>query len=151
MCIFRCVFFFIISRGVHGLGLCPTRDQPTDPPPTGEGVGSARSVLHWKHGRLVKTVHSERSSQNSWFQAKKHQIWQRSNRIWWDLARSDEILLDLDEISLDLLDKSPKYENLLLESEILMPKSGNLRPESGKSRRILEIFVEIWKFFVGNS
>ena len=47
--------------------------------------------------------------------------------------------LDLDEISLDLLDKSPKYENLKSES-------GNLRPESGKSRRNLESFC--WKFLV---
>ena len=57
---------------------------------------------------------------------------------------SSEISLDLDRISLDLLDKSPKYENLL-------PESGNLRSESGKSRWILEISVGFWKFFVENS
>ena len=96
----------------------------------------------------VETVHGEKSSQNSWFQAKKRQIRQRSNRIWWDLARSCEISLDLDEISLDLLDKSPKYENLLLESENLKLESGNLRPEYGKSRRILEISTRFWKFLL---
>ena len=96
----------------------------------------------------VGTVHGEKSSQNSWFQAKKCQIRRRSNRIWWDLARSGEISLDLDKISLDLLNKSPKYENLLLESENLKSESGNLRPESGKSRRILEISARFWKFLL---
>ena len=68
----------------------------------------------------------------------------------WDLARFGEISLDLDEISLDLLDKSPKYENLLLES-------GNLKSESGKSRRNLENlagsgnFYRILENFAGNS
>ena len=64
----------------------------------------------------------------------------------WDLARSSEISLDLDEISLDLLDKSPKYENLLLESGNLKSESGNLRPESGKYRRNLENLAGFWKF-----
>ena len=54
----------------------------------------------------------------------------------------------MDEISLDLLDKSPKYENLLLESENLKLESGNLRPESGKSRRNLEISAGFWKFLL---
>ena len=66
----------------------------------------------------------------------------------WDLARSSEISLDLDEISLDQLDKSPKYENLLLESENLKSEAGNLGPESGKSRRNLEIFAGFWKFLL---
>ena len=86
---------------------------------------------------------------------KKRQIRRRSNQIWWDLARSGEISLDLDEISLDLLDKSSKYENLLLESENLKSEAGNLRPESGKSRRnleisrrILEISAGFWKFLL---
>ena len=96
----------------------------------------------------VETIHGEKSNQNSWFQAKKRQIRRRSNQIWWDLARSGEISLDLDEISLDLLDKSSKYENLLLESENLKSKSGNLRSESGKSRRILEISAGFWKFLL---
>ena len=96
----------------------------------------------------VGTVHGEKSSQNSWFQAKKHQIRRRSNRIWWDLARSGEISLNLGEISLDPFDKSPKYENLLLESENLKSESGNLRPESGKSCRNLEISARFWKFLL---
>ena len=61
----------------------------------------------------------------------------------------------MDEISLDLLDKSPKYENLLLESENLKSESENLksesrnlRPESRKSRWILEISAGFWKFLL---
>ena len=64
---------------------------------------------------------------------------QKNAKFGGDLIGSGEISLDLDEISLELLDKSPKYENLL-------PKSENLKSESGKSRRILEIFC--WKFLV---
>ena len=64
------------------------------------------------------------------------------------LARSGEISLDLDEISLDLLDKSPKYENLLLESGNLKSESGNLRPESGKYRQNLENLAGFWKFLL---
>ena len=57
-----------------------------------------------------------------------------------DLIRSGEISLDLDEISLDLLDKSSKYEILLLASENLKLESRNLRPEFGNFYRNLEIF-----------
>ena len=54
----------------------------------------------------------------------------------------------MDEISLDLLEKSPEYENLLLESENLKLESGNLRLESRKSCRILEISAGFWKFLL---
>ena len=49
-------------------------------------------------------------------------------------AKSGGDLTGSGEILLDLLDKSLKYENLLLESENLKSEFGNLRLEFGKSR-----------------
>ena len=137
-----------VSTGQSELGLYPTRDRPNR-------IGLRKSwPIANRRGWFcagntvgsVGTVHGEKSNQNSWCQVKKRQIRQRSNRIWWDLARSGEISLDLDEISLDLLDKSLKYENLLPESENLKLEFGNLRPKSEKSHRNLENLARIWKF-----
>ena len=143
---------FSFTKGVHGSsrsGLCPTRDQPDR-----IGLRKSWSAADQRGSRIgvvsfapeTRLVRSEPSTVKNPvkivnFRQKKCQIRQRSNRIWWDLARSGEISLDLDEISLDLLDKSPKYENLLPESENLKLESENLRPEFGKSRQILEIFA----------